>query len=202
MLFAIVLFAACSFEDKGKKNSYNFIDQRAQNFEISTDFMTLKIKVKNPMTNKDDKQDDKVTLVMFFNFESAKAKDYFSNLNHLFSTFPKIRILGVSIQSSSHENLDSYAKENAIDFTLLKPIDSKNLFVDFIEFVRLVGTQNQANLDVQEISLKDEKTQDLELLKTPYFILYDKNGKKFQTYSGIILEEMFIHDISALLRIY
>lgn len=202
MFFAILLFAACSFEDKDKKNSYNFIDQHAQNFEISTDFTTLKIKVKSPMINKDDKQDDRVTLVMFFNLESAKAKDYFSNLNHLFSTFPKIRILGISVQSSSHENLDSYAKKNAINFTLLKPIDSKDLFVDLIEFVRLVGTQSQANLDAQEVSLKDEKNQDLELLKTPYFILYDKNGKKFQTYSGIILEEMFIHDISVLLRIY
>lgn len=197
--FIIFFLVACSSENPSKKNSYEFVDQRSQNFKISTDFMTLKTEIKS----KDESQDDKVIFVMFFDPKSSEAKNYFSNINHLFSNFPKIQILGILTQSSLDENLEAYAASNGIKFTLLESIDSKNIFADFINFNRLMSTQNQEDIhNTQDISSKDKKIQNLELPKTPYFVLYDKNGKKFQIYEGIILEEMFTYDISSLLRVY
>lgn len=161
--------------------------------------MTLKVEMKS----KDDSQDDKAIFMMFFDPKSSEAKNYFSNINHLFSNFPKIQILGILTQSKPDENLEAYAKRNDIKFTLLESIDSKNIFADFADFNRLVSTQNQEDThNVHDVSSKDKKIQNLGLPKTPYFVLYDKNGKKFQVYEGIILEEMFAYDISSLLRVY
>lgn len=194
--FIVFLLVACSSENPSKKNSYEFVDQHSQNFKILTDFMTLKVEMKS----KNDGQDDKVIFMMFFDPKSSEAKNYFSNINHLFGNFPKIQILGILTQSIPDENLQTYAKRNGIKFTLLESIDSKNIFADFN---RLMSTQNQEDIhNFQDVSSKDKKIQNLELPKTPYFILYDKNGKKFQIYEGIILEEMFAYDISSLLRIY
>ncbi|PAF51266.1 hypothetical protein [Helicobacter sp. 13S00477-4] len=184
-LFLLLMLNACSLDNTHKNQTkYAFIDQNQQNIQFWSNFDTLEIDTEK------SKNINKVTLIMFLNLNSEDVKKYIYSINHLKETFPKVSIIGILTQHFPQQEIDEYIKINNIDFPILNPNDKKNIFTDFT---------NKINSNESTTSNNIEKKSSLEI---PYFILYNKNGKKYQTYSGTIVEEIFTHDISTLLKLH
>ncbi|PAF48323.1 hypothetical protein BKH41_06315 [Helicobacter sp. 12S02232-10] len=179
LILVLTLLSGCmSNGDHKNQVKYTFSDQNGQTFKIQSDFDTFNIR-----TQKSEKN-DKVTLIMFLDLESQNCKDYILNIDHLKLTFPRASILGILIKPYSQEQISLYAKENNVDFPLLNPTDSKNIFEDFSHKINPPQEEQNTSLEI------------------PYFVLYNKHGKRYQTYSGIVMEEMFAYDIDALLKMH
>ncbi|PAF41639.1 hypothetical protein [Helicobacter sp. 11S02596-1] len=199
LIMILVLLSGCT--DRGEhKNQvkYTFSDQNGQTFQIQSDFDTLH------RHTQDLKENDNVTFIMFLDLASSDAKDYILHINHLKLTFPKADILGILTQPYSPEEIKDYIQANNVDFTLLNPKDSKNIFNDFAKKVQKNGVLKNTAQEAKESEENAPKEQNAEeqklSLKIPYFVLYDKSGKKYQTYSGVVMEEMFAYDINTLLK--
>lgn len=203
LLLALFL-VACG--DNGHKNqiTYKFTDQQDTPIKIQTDLDTFDIykDTSNP-------QDiEKTTFIMFFDLSSSASKNYLTTMNNLTTTFPKAYILGILTQKYSQAEVQDYIQKNHIRFTLLNPKDNKNLFNDFVKKIneenKKADTEDETKENVQKEQntakdgTKETDTQANTTIELPFFVLYDRHGKKYQTYTGIIPEEMFAHDIDSL----
>ncbi|PAF47321.1 hypothetical protein BKH46_04355 [Helicobacter sp. 12S02634-8] len=186
LMVCLVLFWGCS-AGGGHKNQtqYTFSDSKGQTFKFWSDFENLELADKS-----NDPQDDgKIILLMFLDLQSQDSKDYILNIDHLLLTFPQIHIFGILTKPYPKEQITAYIAENQVNFPLLYPSDSKNMLQDFIR--QSEKSQDQTPNPQADSNISPE---------IPYFVLYGKHGKKYQTYSGIVMEEMFAHDISTLLK--
>ncbi|MDO7253153.1 hypothetical protein [Helicobacter cappadocius] len=186
-LLIVLFFIACTDNAHKNQTTYRFTDQEGQPIKIQTDFNTFDIFSDTPKP-----QDiEKTTLIMFLDLSSENSKDYILGLNHLTQTFPKAYIIGILTQKYPNTEIDQYIQTNHIHFPILNPTDSKNLLDDF--FKKINESDEKVN-PTDETQAQQTDTSS----KIPFFVLYDKHGKKYQTYTGMIPEEMFAYDIDTL----
>lgn len=188
LLLALFLIA-CSDNTHKNQITYKFIDQKGQTIKIKSDFNTFDIH-----TDISKPQDiEKTTFIMFFDLNSSASKDYIISINNLKATFPKAYIIGILTQKYPKEDVENYIRDNNVNFAVLNPNDNKNLFSDFSKKI------NEENKKTDAADNPDEtNAQTNTMIELPFFVLYNRHGEKYQTYSGIIPEEMFDHDINSL----
>lgn len=188
LLLALFLIA-CSDNTHKNQIAYKFIDQKGEPIKIKSNFNSFDIH-----TDTSNPQDiEKTTFIMFFDLSSSASKDYIITINDLKEKFPKAYVIGILTQKYPKEDVENYIQNNNIHFTVLNPSDNKNLFSDFAKKI------NEENKKTDTADNPDEtNTQTNTTIELPFFVLYDRHGEKHQTYSGIIPEEMFTHDINSL----
>lgn len=188
-LLLAVFLLGCGESVHKNQITYKFTDQQGQPIKIQSDFDTFDIYTDTPKP-----QDiEKTTFIMFFDLRSPTSKDYIITLNDLETNFPKAYIIGILTQKYSQEEIENYIRENNIHFSILSPSDSKNLFNDFAKKI------NEDNKKTEQTDHTNEaETQTTPMMEVPFFVLYNRHGEKYQTYSGVIPEEMFAHDINSL----
>lgn len=188
LLLALFLIA-CADSTHKNQITYKFTDQKGEPIKIQSDFNTFDI-----YTDTSKPQDiEKTTFIMFFDLNSNTSKDYIITINNLEAAFPKAYVVGILTQKYPKEDVQNYIRENNIHFTVLNPSDSKNIFNDFTKKI----TEENKKTDAAD-NPDESNAQTNPMIELPFFVLYNRHGEKYQTYSGIIPEEMFAHDINSL----
>ncbi|PAF53640.1 hypothetical protein BKH42_04795 [Helicobacter sp. 13S00482-2] len=178
---------ACGDHSHKNQITYKFTDQEGRSMKIMSDFETFDIFNDIPKP-----QDiEKTTLIMFLDLNSEDSKNYIVSMNHLRTSFPKVYIATILTQKYPKTEIEEYVQANKVSFPVLNPADNKNLLNDFFKKIN----ESEEKTDPADKAQADQMTSSVKL---PFFVMYDRHGKKYQTYSGVIPEEMFDHDIDYL----
>ena len=166
----VLLLFGCSHDGRfdGAKR-YNFETFEGEKFEVRSNLDYLLISQKNkPIT--------KNLLVFFLDLEDANSLEYIQTLKNLQKDYIDLQVVALSVKKLSREKMREFGIKNEINFLLLSPLDSRDMLKDF--GVRLEGEGGSVGL--------------------PFLLLYDKGGKKIQSYRGAVPQEMFMFDLSNL----
>lgn len=186
-ILALFFLVACSQENHKGQTTYTFSNQDNQKIKIDSNINHLEV------LNKDDKFLNKIVFIAFFDLDSKEFKNYIHSINNLKATYPKSYFVGILTKNYPQEEINTYIKENNIEFDLLNPNDKKNFFLDF---------KNKLSNSNKDDTESNSESKEENLIPLPFFALYGKHGKLYQTYTGIIPEEMFSFDISTLIKKY
>ena len=172
LIFSLVVLGiwGCSRDGRfdGAKR-YVFGTFEGVKFEVRSNLDYLLVAQKNkPIT--------KNFLVFFLDLEDINCLEYTQTLKNLQKDYMDLQVVALSVKKLSREKMREFAIKNEINFLLLSPLDSRDMFKDF--GARLEGDGSSVGL--------------------PFLLLYDKSGKKIQSYRGAVPQEMFMFDLSNL----
>jgi len=172
-ILTLLVLSGCSHEDKNDKNQQNQVSEVQNTNIVLTDTDGKKIKVKKV---KDgyifEGYEGKIVLLNFFATWCPPCKAEIPHLNNLQEKYAKdLKIISVLLEENkTNDEIKEFIKSFGITFTVANSQENFKLAKD-------VG-------GVQSI---------------PLMIIYDRQGKSSQSYTGAIPEEMIESDIKKVL---